>query len=92
MYKRTDDNQTKVVSALRKCGFSVAITSSLGDGFGDILVGARGKNFLIELKNDKKPPSKRKLTKDENKFKDSWTGQYDVCKNLDEILKVINES
>lgn len=90
MAKRVDANQKKVVEQLRKLGCSVAVTSMIGKGFPDFIVGLRGsKNFLIELKDGSKPPSQRKLTPDEVKFHAGWRGQIAVCNNIDEIIKLI---
>lgn len=88
--KRIDDNQNEIVKQLRKIPrVSVAITSSLGQGFPDFIIGYQFENYMIELKDENKPPSARKLTPDEVKFRDNWFGQYSVCKNLDEILEVL---
>lgn len=70
-------------------GVSVAVTSSLGSGFTDIVVGFKKKNFLIELKDGAKSASRKKLTEDEQKFRDNWKGQYDVCESADEVLKLL---
>lgn len=87
---RTDSNQSTIVKALRGIpGVSVAVTSALGNGFVDIVVGRLGVSYLIEIKDENKPPSDRKLTPAEEKFHSEWTGQKAVCKNLDEILKTI---
>jgi len=90
-FGRTDANQTEIVKDLRRSNLaaSVAITSSLGNGFCDIVVGFRGRNYLIEIKDENKPPSKRKLTEPEKEFHDAWRGQIDVAKNLDEVLVII---
>lgn len=67
---RVDANQNEVVAALRAVGCNVAITSSLGSGFVDLVVfrPATGLLRLIELKDGSKPPSKQKLTPDEVEF------------------------
>ena len=57
---KVDDNQKEIVSALRKLGASVLITSQLKNCF-DILVGYKGINYIIEIKDGKKPPSQRML-------------------------------
>lgn len=84
--KRTDANQTKIVSQLRQLGFSVAITSMVGDGFPDLVVAKANKTCLIELKDGSKPPSQRKLTPDEIKFIDEWRGAIIVATELKPIL------
>lgn len=87
---KSDSNQKKVIKMLRCIpGVTVKVTSSLGDGFGDFLVGYRKVNYLIELKNDAMIKSKRRLTKDEEKFHSEWTGQIDVCETFEDCLSVI---
>lgn len=91
---RTDQNQKSIVESLRQIsGVTVAITSSIGNGFPDLIVSrAVGKSrtaVLIELKDGQKPASRKKLTPDEQKFKSEWEGCYYVCENLDQILKVL---
>ena len=85
---RVDGNQKEIVTQLRDCGFSVLIISQLKNCC-DIVVGAYGKNYLIEIKDPKQPPSKRKLTEGEQKFANAWHGQVSTCETLDEILEII---
>lgn len=86
---RIDDNQNEIVKALRAVGASVAITSAVGQGFPDIVVGFRGYNYLIEIKDGSKPPSKRRLTVDEKDFHAAWNGNVKVANDVDEALKII---
>ena len=89
-YGRTDTNQTPLVEELRKIpGLKVLILSSVGDGCPDLCVGWMGLNYLLEVKNPDMPPSKRKLTKDERRFHNTWTGQVDVVLTLRDILDVL---
>lgn len=88
---RVDVNQKKIVNQLRRCGFSVAITSQLGNGFPDIVVGAAGRNYLFEIKDPEKPNSARKLTDDEKSFQEAWSGQYDVIESVDDAIKIIDK-
>lgn len=37
---------------------------------------------MIEIKDGSKPPSKRKLTPDEARFRGSWTGGYRIVEDL----------
>ncbi len=87
--KRVDDNQAKLVKQLRQLGLSVRHLHMVGEGMPDIVIGHRKMNFLIELKDSKKTPSQKKLTKDEQEFFDTWKGQVNKCETLDEILKVV---
>ena len=86
---RTDDNQQLIVKQLRQLGCSVAITSMIGKGFPDLVVGYQNKNYLIELKDGAKVKSKKGLTMDEAKFFTAWKGSVCKCETLDEICKVI---
>jgi hypothetical protein len=62
--RRIDANQPEIVKAFRQLGCEVAITSNLGHGFPDLIVGKpkRQKVVLVEVKDGSKPPSARKLT------------------------------
>ena len=87
---RIDDNQNLIVSKLRQIGCSVAITSAVGKGFPDIVVGYKGRNFMFEIKDGSKPPSARKLTKDEQKWHDEWRGKSHVVECFADCLAVIS--
>ena len=86
---RTHYNQKLIVDQLRKLGVSVAITSMMGKGFPDLVLGYQNKNFLIELKDGAKPKSQKGLTMDEAKFFTAWKGQCDKCESLEEVCKII---
>ncbi len=88
---RTDANQQQVVGDLRVLGFSVAVTSALGNGFPDLVVGYRDaagdeRNLLVELKDGDKPPSKQVLTADEFRFREKWAGRIITARTVDEIV------
>jgi hypothetical protein len=90
MIKRTDSNHAEIIKALRKIpNLSVFSTHEVGKGFPDIVIGYKGINYLIEIKDGNKPPSARKLTPDEVKFHQDWNGQISIIKNLDELLQII---
>ena len=86
---RTDENQTEIVNVLRRAGAGVLITSMLGDGAVDIIAGYRGVNYMMEIKDGKKPPSQRTLTPDEARFHEKWPGQICVVNSAEEALKAI---
>lgn len=90
---KIDANQNEVIKQLRRIpNVSIAITSQLGKGFPDFIVGYQGKNYLIELKDGNKQPSQRKLTPDEEQFFKGWNGQVNVCKDFDEIYSIITSN
>lgn len=86
---KVDANHAEVVAALRKIGCSVASLASVGAGIPDLAVGYQGKNFLLEVKDGKKPPSARKLTDDEKAFMAAWKGQYAVVESAEQAIGVV---
>lgn len=87
---RIDANQPAIVKGLRKIpGVSVRHTHALGGGFPDLAVGYQGRTHLLEIKDPDKPPSKRKLTDDEQEFFNIWTGSVHVVETLADALAAI---
>ena len=83
--KRVDANQLEIVKALERIG---CIVCEIGWPL-DLLVGYRQRNWLLEVKDPAKPPSQRKLTKDEQDFWDNWRGQKAKVETVDEALEVV---
>lgn len=96
---RADQNQPDLVKQARKVpGMKVAITSQVGDGFPDLVIGRRVSidwlkekfgdwvpmNFIVEIK----PTASEKLRKKQADFEADWPGQYDRATTLSEILKL----
>lgn len=97
-FGRTDANQSDVVGLLRQIpGVSVKVISDVGDGFTDLVIGYKDVNYLVELKDGDKPPSKQALTPDQKDFhgkggkhpEREWKGQKAVCNSLEQVLEVI---
>ena len=86
---KVDANQPDIVAALRGVGASVLHIHQIGKGAPDIVVGFRGKNYLLEIKDGSLPPSARGLTPDEEEFHAIWRGNVATVKNCDEALTVI---
>ena len=86
---KVEGNQSAIVHELRQAGCSVWITSGFGQGAPDLVVGARGQTFLLEVKDPSQVPSKRKLTPDEQEFHDSWHGHIAVVETAEEALREI---
>ena len=87
---KVDDNQKEVVALFRKLGWTVLIISQLKNCC-DIFVSKNGRTIAIEIKDGKKPPSARKLSEGEVKFRELWQGDYElvIC---DEDVIAINKS
>lgn len=81
---RTDANQKEIVKTFRQLGFSVAITSMVGGGFPDIVIGKHRKNWLVEIKDGNKVLSRRDLTPDEEEFISGWRGSVFVVESIEQ--------
>lgn len=90
--KRVDSNHVEIVRGLRAIGASVQSIASVGKGCPDLLVGMRGFNWILEVKDGSQPPSKRRLTPDEKKWHDLWRGDVRIVTCLDEALDAIGVS
>lgn len=73
--RKVDANHAHIIEALRAVGASVSSLASVGDGVPDLLVGYRGENFLLEVKDGTKVPSARRLTDAQTKWFGSWRGR-----------------
>jgi len=86
---RIDDNQPDIVKALLDIPGVTVET-----GHDDILVGYKGFNYWIEIKN---PNTIKKsggfksgaIKKSQYKIKDKWKGQYLIAWTLEQILSEI---
>jgi hypothetical protein len=88
---RVDDNQGEIVAALRKIGATVQPIHQIGKGCPDLLVGWRGMNTLLELKDGDKVPSKRKLTQDEVDWHEAWRGQVAVVETVEQAIEAVTK-
>lgn len=87
---RVDANQAEIVSGLRYLGASVQCLHAVGDGCPDLLVGTPTGNYLLEVKDGRKPPSRRVLTKDQEDWHRDWKGPKSVVMTLEEAVAACN--
>jgi len=86
-YKKADLNQSTIFAGLLKIpGVSVINLANVGKGCPDLLLGYKGKNFLIEIKNK---DTKGKLTFSQKELHAEWKGQVAVAYNFDDVLKIL---
>lgn len=86
---KVDDNQKQIVDALRDYGASVESLAAVGRGVPDLLVGYRGRNLLMEVKDGSKVPSKRKQTPDQVAWAAKWLGQYALVETVEQAIDVL---
>lgn len=61
-------------------------THTMGQGVPDLVVAFRGRTMLMELKDASQPPSKRRLTPQQEEFHAAWTGEIYVVETVEEAL------
>lgn len=88
-FSSKDNNHDEIAHALQDIGAAVMDTSSLGDGFPDIIVGFRGEVYLIEIKNDKTAYGKKGLNKKQVEFHAKWAGYVHIVRSIDEAYRLV---
>lgn len=86
---RTDKNQGEIVKTFRSLGCSVQHLHTVGKGCPDVLIGYRGVNLLVEIKDGSLTPSAKKLTSDEQGWHEMWLGQVCIVDSNDGAVDLI---
>ena len=86
---KVDKNQNDVVQALEAIGATVTLLSQVGEGCPDLLVGFRGTNHLIEVKDGDLAPSARRLTPPQKKWHAEWKGKACVANSVADALLIV---
>jgi hypothetical protein len=68
-YGKPDSTQAEIVAAAKALGASVAVTTAVGRGFPDLIVGYRGQTLLVEVKS----PTGA-LRPSQMAFRETWRG------------------
>ena len=84
MKSRTDSNQSIIAKTLRRAGATVQTLHEVGNGVPDLLVGYKGKNFLLEVKTDK-----GQLNEKQVEFFHNWKGNCYVVRTEHAALQSI---
>lgn len=79
---RSDLNQSTIVRQLRQMGASVEVVSTQAHGF-DLVVGWRGSNYVVEVKQ---PGKKDELTDLERHRLNTWAGLYIVIDSTEDFV------
>ncbi len=83
---KADANQASIVAALRQIGCSVQPLHTVGKGVPDLLVGIRGQNLLLEVKDGAKAPSAQRLTADQQQWHADWRGHVEVVNSIEQAI------
>lgn len=86
---KVDRNQAEIVGALRAIGASVQPLHTVGQGCPDLLVGFRGDNLLVEVKDGDLPPSGRKLNERQVEWHGQWRGRVVTVSTVQEAYDAL---
>lgn len=86
---KVDRNHAEIVQALRAAGAAVSDTSAVGQGFPDLVCSYRGAWHLLEIKDGSAPPSARKLTPAQVRWRSLQHAEAPVVSSVDEALQAI---
>ena len=84
-----DKNQPEIVDALERIGCTVQSLAFVGKGCPDLLVGYRGFNFLLEVKDGSLRPKQQQLKPDQSKWHITWKGQVETVNSVESALHVV---
>lgn len=88
-FKRVDENQKQIVQVLRREGMTVQHLHAVGKGCPDLLVGWKGKNVLLEIKDGVKS---WKLTPDQIIWHHNWQGQVCVATSAENAVQEVKNA
>ena len=91
MRRQVDSNQSEIVAALRQIGVTVTVLSMVGFGCPDIVAGYRGINYLLEIKDGMKSPSRQKLTPAEMRWHRDWEGQSAIVVSVEDAIRTVTD-
>ena len=86
---RIDGNQPDIVQALEAVGASVQSLAPVGSGCPDLVVGYRGVNHLIEIKDPAQAPCDRRLNSYQKQWHSGWKGKAHLVETPEQALMVI---
>ena len=86
---KADANQREIVATFRAAGATVHSLHREGGGCPDLVVGYRGLNLMVEVKDGSKPPSAQRLTPAQVDWHRDWRGQVCVVNSPEAALALL---
>lgn len=81
---RVDANQKALAALFRQAGATVQHLHAVGQGCPDLLLGYRGRNYLVECK-----AGRGRLTPAQERWLRTWNGQACVIRGAAEALQAL---
>jgi len=86
---KTDANQAEIVGALRAIGATVQPLHAVGQGCPDLLVGYRGVNYCLEVKDHAAAKSDRQLNPRQVEWHAAWRGHVAKVETVEDAFQAI---
>ena len=85
--KRRDACERNIINELKKIDVNNEVSVQMLDipGGPDVILGYRGRNYLIEFKSEN-----GKLNEKQQKWHAEWKGQVTVCRSIENVLTLLN--
>jgi len=84
---KKDANHNIITLAFESLGYSVLDISQLKNCC-DAIVAKGNRTIAIEIKDGSKPPSARKLSEGEAKFRDGWRGEWALIESVNDVIEL----
>lgn len=81
---KTDSNQREIVRTFRDLGCSVESLHRVGGGVPDLLIGFRGRNYLVEVKM-----GKNSLNDLQREWVSGWRGTVYLCTSAEDAMRLV---
>lgn len=89
--QQRDSNEPDIIAALEAIGASVEQLPG-GNGRPDLLVGYRGVNHLLEVKDPNADSDKRRLNAWQKKWHAGWKGKCHLVETVDQAFLIVGAS
>tara|TARA_R110000803_G_C11935327_1_gene315893 strand:+ start:16 stop:303 length:288 start_codon:yes stop_codon:yes gene_type:complete len=84
---RKDANHNEITDCFISLGWSVLDISQLKNAC-DAFVSKGSCTIAIEIKDGSKPPSQRKLSTGEEKFRENWKGNWALVESIEDVILI----
>jgi len=89
MPKRVDANQAELVAEVRRLGGEVQHLHTLGHGCPDLLIAFADRWLVVEVKDGEKPPSRRRLTPDEERWHARFPATVLIWESVEDVQRTL---
>lgn len=87
---KKDANHNSIAAEFAALGYAVLDVSQLKNCC-DMFVSKRDITVAVEVKDGDKPPSARRLTEGEERFRQGWKGRYRIVETVGDVHQLHRE-